>query len=106
MQILQPLAWAPPKGYSNGIAANGRLIFVAGQVGTDAQMRLGASGFLEQARRAAALEQQSRESRITRMAPLNRRTGRYSRNPRHSAAISRQNRSLFTLCSRSRSRHA
>ena len=52
MQILQPPGWAPPKGYSNGIAANGRFIFVAGQVGTDAQMQLVGPGFVEQAGQA------------------------------------------------------
>ena len=33
MQILQPPGWARPRGFSNGIAASGRLVFVAGQVG-------------------------------------------------------------------------
>ena len=33
MQILQPPGWAKPKGFSNGILASGRLVFVAGQVG-------------------------------------------------------------------------
>jgi enamine deaminase RidA (YjgF/YER057c/UK114 family) len=36
MQILQPPSWAKPKGYSNGIAAKGRMIFVSGLVGWDA----------------------------------------------------------------------
>lgn len=35
MQILQPPHWARPKGYSNGIAAEGRLVFVSGLVGWD-----------------------------------------------------------------------
>ena len=35
MQILQPPGWAKPKGYANGIVAEGRLVFVAGQVGWD-----------------------------------------------------------------------
>ncbi|HEX7183740.1 MAG TPA: RidA family protein [Thermoanaerobaculia bacterium] len=33
MTILQPEGWAKPKGYANGIAAQGRLVFVAGQIG-------------------------------------------------------------------------
>ena len=38
MQALLPEGWAPPIGYSNGIAVDaGRIIFVAGQVGWDAQ---------------------------------------------------------------------
>lgn len=32
-EILQPPGWAKPKGYANGIAASGRLVFVAGQIG-------------------------------------------------------------------------
>ena len=32
-QILQPPGWRRPRGYANGIAASGRLVFVAGQVG-------------------------------------------------------------------------
>ena len=33
MRVLQPADWARPKGYSNGIEAQGRQIFVAGQIG-------------------------------------------------------------------------
>lgn len=33
MNILQPPGWAPPKGYANGIAAEGRLVVTAGQIG-------------------------------------------------------------------------
>ena len=32
-QILQPEGWAKPQGYSNGIAATGRMVFVGGQIG-------------------------------------------------------------------------
>jgi enamine deaminase RidA (YjgF/YER057c/UK114 family) len=35
MRALQPPGWERPKGYSNGIEAEGRLVFVAGQVGWD-----------------------------------------------------------------------
>lgn len=31
--ILQPAGWAQPKGYANGVAAEGRLVFVGGQIG-------------------------------------------------------------------------
>jgi enamine deaminase RidA (YjgF/YER057c/UK114 family) len=34
--VLQPSGWERPKGYSNGIAARGRQVFIAGQVGWDA----------------------------------------------------------------------
>jgi enamine deaminase RidA (YjgF/YER057c/UK114 family) len=40
MNVLLPPGWAPPIGYSNGIAVEGgRLVFIAGQVGWDAQQR-------------------------------------------------------------------
>jgi enamine deaminase RidA (YjgF/YER057c/UK114 family) len=35
LAILQPADWAPPRGYANGVAGRGRLVFVAGQVGWD-----------------------------------------------------------------------
>ncbi len=37
MQILQPPTWARAKGFSNGIVASGRLVFIAGQVGWTGQ---------------------------------------------------------------------
>jgi enamine deaminase RidA (YjgF/YER057c/UK114 family) len=40
MKFLLPDGWAPPIGYANGIVVNaGRIVFVAGQVGWDAQQR-------------------------------------------------------------------
>jgi enamine deaminase RidA (YjgF/YER057c/UK114 family) len=38
-QILLPEGWPRPPGYSNGVIAEGRQIFIAGQVGWDAQGR-------------------------------------------------------------------
>ena len=35
-EVLQPPHWPRPKGYANGIAARGRMIFIAGQIGWDA----------------------------------------------------------------------
>ena len=39
MKILHPQGWAPPIGYANGIAAQGTVVFVAGQVGWDAAQK-------------------------------------------------------------------
>lgn len=40
MQILHPAGWDKPIGYSNGIVVDGgRLVFIAGQVGWNAQQR-------------------------------------------------------------------
>ena len=52
MQTLQPPGWAKPRGYSNGIAASGRQIFVAGQVGWDADCKFVSADFTVQARQA------------------------------------------------------
>jgi enamine deaminase RidA (YjgF/YER057c/UK114 family) len=37
MRTLHPKGWKAPVGYANGIAASGTLVFVAGQVGWDAE---------------------------------------------------------------------
>lgn len=52
MEILQPPNWPRPKGFSNGIAARGRLIFIAGQIGWDEHCRIQSSDFSEQVRQA------------------------------------------------------
>ena len=48
MQRLQPPDWAAPKGYANGIAARGTLIFVGGQIGWDAQQQFHSDDFIDQ----------------------------------------------------------
>lgn len=52
MQRLQPPDWAPPKGYANGIAARGTLIFVGGQIGWDAQQQFQTDDFVAQCQQA------------------------------------------------------
>jgi enamine deaminase RidA (YjgF/YER057c/UK114 family) len=52
MQILQPPAWAKPKGFANGIAASGTLVFVAGQVGWTGEGKWEAQDFAGQFRQA------------------------------------------------------
>ncbi len=52
MQILQPPGWPRPKGYANGVLAEGRLLFVAGQIGWDAEQRIVAGGLAGQTERA------------------------------------------------------
>ncbi len=52
MQILQPPGWARAKGFSNGIAASGRLVFVAGQIGWTGECRWQARDFAGQFRQA------------------------------------------------------
>ena len=52
LEVLQPPGWARPRGYSNGIAAQGKLIFIAGQIGWDEQCRLVSDDLVEQAKQA------------------------------------------------------
>ena len=52
MDILQPSGWKRPKGYSNGIAASGRMVFVAGQVGWNADEAFESDVFAHQFRQA------------------------------------------------------
>lgn len=54
MQILQPPTWVKPRGYANGVAASGRIVFIAGQVGWNAGGEFDASDFVGQARQALA----------------------------------------------------
>ena len=50
MQILQPPGWARAKGFSNGIAASGKLVFIAGQIGWTGQGKWEAKDFAGQFR--------------------------------------------------------
>ncbi len=52
MEILQPKGWPRPKGYSNGILAEGRVIFIAGQVGWNEDEIVVSDNFTEQAEQA------------------------------------------------------
>lgn len=51
-QILQPPGWARPRGFSNGIAARGTLVFIAGQVGWTGEGKWEARDFAGQFRQA------------------------------------------------------
>ena len=48
--ILQPEGWARPIGYANGVAAQGRLIFVGGQIGWNGQCQFETDEFVGQVR--------------------------------------------------------
>jgi enamine deaminase RidA (YjgF/YER057c/UK114 family) len=55
MRFLQPPGWAQPRGYANGVEAEGRLVFVAGQVGWDpATCAFETDDFVSQVRQALA----------------------------------------------------
>jgi len=48
MKALQPPGWPRPKGYSNGMAARGRIIVTAGVVGWDENERFASSRLADQ----------------------------------------------------------
>lgn len=52
MRTLQPPAWAPPKGYANGIAARGTQVFVGGQIGWNSRQQFESDDFIAQTAQA------------------------------------------------------
>jgi enamine deaminase RidA (YjgF/YER057c/UK114 family) len=52
-RAIEPEGWAPPKGYANGVLVEGgRTLYVAGQIGWDAEQRLVSPDFVPQFRQA------------------------------------------------------
>ena len=51
-EILQPKNWVPPVGYANGIAAVGRQVYIAGQIGWNANAKLVSGDFVAQVEQA------------------------------------------------------
>jgi enamine deaminase RidA (YjgF/YER057c/UK114 family) len=52
MKFLQPPGWARPKGYANGVAAKGSLVFVSGMIGWNAEGKFESLDFAGQVRQA------------------------------------------------------
>jgi len=52
MQHLHPKNWAPTTGFSNGVAAEGRQVFVAGQIGWNARQEIVGDDFVAQVEQA------------------------------------------------------
>jgi enamine deaminase RidA (YjgF/YER057c/UK114 family) len=73
VKTLLPPGWKAPKGYANGVAARGTLVFVAGQIGWTAGQSFTTDDFVGQARLAlqnvvAVLrEAEARAEHIVRM---------------------------------------
>jgi enamine deaminase RidA (YjgF/YER057c/UK114 family) len=71
--VLQPAGWVAPKGYANGVAATGLQVFVAGQIGWNAQCAFDSDDLVEQVRqtlanvKAVLAEAGARPHHITRM---------------------------------------
>ena len=51
-QLLQPPGWTAPKGYANGIAARGTVVFVGGQIGWNAAQQFESDDFIAQTAQA------------------------------------------------------
>jgi enamine deaminase RidA (YjgF/YER057c/UK114 family) len=51
-EFLQPDNWVASKGYTNGVAAEGRQVFVAGQVGWNAYAEFESDNFVAQVEQA------------------------------------------------------
>jgi enamine deaminase RidA (YjgF/YER057c/UK114 family) len=49
---LLPAGWIKPKGYANGVAANGTQVYIAGQIGWNEEARMTSDRFAEQATQA------------------------------------------------------
>ncbi|MGH8175347.1 MAG: RidA family protein [Steroidobacter sp.] len=54
IEVLQPVGWARPKGYANGVVTRGRQIFLAGQVGWNAVQQFESVRLCDQVRQALA----------------------------------------------------
>ena len=52
MKTLLPPGWPRPRGYSNGVSVKGRMVFVAGMIGWDAQGNFPSSEIGGQVRQA------------------------------------------------------
>lgn len=47
-KVVQPHGWKPAKGYANGIVAEGRTLFLGGQIGWNAEQQFESDSFIEQ----------------------------------------------------------
>ncbi len=52
IEIIHPQGWAPAKGYANGVAAEGRQVFIAGQIGWNEKCELVGDDFIAQVEQA------------------------------------------------------
>ncbi|HUQ12842.1 MAG TPA: RidA family protein [Novosphingobium sp.] len=53
-EVLQPPGWSPPLGYANGVAAEGRTVFVGGQIGWNAAQAFESDDLVDQVRQTLA----------------------------------------------------
>jgi enamine deaminase RidA (YjgF/YER057c/UK114 family) len=53
-EFLHPRSWKRPKGFANGVVAEGRMVFLAGQIGWNAEQKFESLDFVDQTRKALA----------------------------------------------------
>ncbi|CAN5479848.1 RidA family protein [soil metagenome] len=51
-ELLHPNSWKPARGYANGVAASGRMVFVGGMIGWNGQQEFETDDFIEQVAQA------------------------------------------------------
>jgi enamine deaminase RidA (YjgF/YER057c/UK114 family) len=51
-EFLHPKSWKQPRGFANGVVAQGRTVFLAGQIGWNAEQKFESQDFVAQARQA------------------------------------------------------
>jgi enamine deaminase RidA (YjgF/YER057c/UK114 family) len=51
-EVVLPSGWPRPKGYANGVVVSGKMLFIAGMIGWDAEGRFASDDFAVQARQA------------------------------------------------------
>jgi enamine deaminase RidA (YjgF/YER057c/UK114 family) len=51
-QFLNPSSWKAPRGYSNGVAASGRTLYLGGMIGWNGQQEFETDDFVEQVAQA------------------------------------------------------
>jgi len=51
-EVVLPDGWKRPKGYANGVVARGRMLFISGMIGWDAQEQFASDDFAQQAQQA------------------------------------------------------
>ena len=95
MKVLQPAGWPRPKGYANGIAVRGEMVFLAGIVGWDAEERF-PGGLVAQFRQtlenivALLAEADARPEHVVRMTWFITSRDDYLANGREMGAVYRE----------------
>jgi enamine deaminase RidA (YjgF/YER057c/UK114 family) len=103
MKVLQPAGWTAPKGYANGVAAQGLQVYVAGQIGWNAQCAFDSDDLVAQVRqallnvRAVLAEAGASPQHITRMTWYLVDKREYLKRAREIGAVFRELIGVYTI---------